>query len=91
MADPSVPPDLTPRHCVLNALHQAARAVGRRYAAALRPYGLKRDQFAVLAALSGVGELPVQALAERLVIDRTSLSRQLRPLEQADPPENRSA
>lgn len=74
---------LDPRHCVINNLHKTARAVSRLYAEEMRPAGLARSQFAVLGHLERSGPLALSELARRLYMDRTTLTRNLRPLEQA--------
>lgn len=68
--------------CACFNLRAAARALTRAYDEALRPVGLKATQFTILAAISRVGEaVPIGTLAKRLSMDRTTLSRNLRPLE----------
>ena len=54
--------------------------VTQAYDAALQPTGLKATQFTVLATLSKRGDLPLSKLADALVMDRTTLTRNLRPL-----------
>jgi DNA-binding MarR family transcriptional regulator len=55
----------------------------RAYDEALRPSGLTAAQLAVLAAVD-VGETAsIAELSKRLAMDRTTLSRNLRPLEKA--------
>jgi DNA-binding MarR family transcriptional regulator len=71
---------LRPEHCVAAGLHAAARAVTRIYAQELRPLGVRRGQFSILAALARLGDAPVTELAERLVLDRTTLTRHLAAL-----------
>jgi DNA-binding MarR family transcriptional regulator len=46
----------------------------------LNPAGLTVTQYALLANISRAGKLSVTALAERLGMDRTTLTRNLRPL-----------
>jgi DNA-binding MarR family transcriptional regulator len=58
----------------------AARAVTRAYDAALRPVGLRATQFAVLVAVATEGALSITALAESMGMDRSTLTRNLRPL-----------
>lgn len=70
-----------PAHCVANNLHKTARAVSRIYAEELRVTGLKRSQFAILGGLDRAGEIALSALAELLYLDRTTLTRNLKPLE----------
>ncbi len=67
--------------CAGFSVRRAARALGSRYDEALRPLGLKSTQFTLLNALHLLGESGVNALAERLLMDRTTLTRNLRPLE----------
>ena len=54
--------------------------VTQAYDAALRPSGLKATQFTLLAALASRGDAPLTRLAEALVMDRTTLTRNLKPL-----------
>lgn len=61
----------------------AARAVTRAYDDALRSTGLRATQVAVLAAVGASGALSITSLAESLAMDRTTLTRNLRPLEDA--------
>lgn len=66
--------------CTCANLRKAARAVTQIYDLALQPSGLKATQFTLLATLSQQGTLPVSTLAEALVMDRTTLTRNLKPL-----------
>ena len=66
--------------CTCANLRKAARVVTQRYDAALQPSGLKATQFALLATLAKRGDLPLTQLAEALVMDRTTLTRNLKPL-----------
>ncbi len=59
----------------------AARSVTQLYDSAFRRIDLRGTQFAVLAAISKVGPIPMNRLSERLVMDRTTLTRDLKPLE----------
>ena len=76
-------PLLTTGHCVGLNLYKTARAVSRVYAEEMRPAGLARSQFAILGTLDRIGPTPLSALAERLYMERTTLTRNLRPLEKA--------
>jgi len=69
------------RQCVLAGLRRASRAVTRHYERAFRGTGLHATQFSLLAMLVQTGPLPVSALAEHLGLERTTLTRNLRPLE----------
>jgi DNA-binding MarR family transcriptional regulator len=75
---------LDPAHCISNNLHQTARAVSRVYAETMRPAGLARSQFVILGHLQHGGPMALSELADRLYMERTTLTRNLRPLEQAN-------
>jgi DNA-binding MarR family transcriptional regulator len=67
--------------CACTRLRTAARLITRSYDEALRPSGLNSSQLAILAAID-VGEATsIAELSKRLSMDRTTLSRNLRPLE----------
>ncbi len=66
--------------CANFNLRRASRALGQVYDAALRPIGLKGTQFSLLTALALLGPVPLSELARELGMDRTSLTRNLRPL-----------
>ena len=68
------------RTCACANLRMAGRAITREFDNALQPLGLKSTQFTVLAMLAGLGGTPMGRLAEALVMDRTSLTRILKPL-----------
>jgi DNA-binding MarR family transcriptional regulator len=72
---------LKPQHCVSNHLHQTARAVNRVYSEELRPLGLTRSQFSILGYLNKLGNAQLTELADLLFMDRTTLSRNLKPLQ----------
>ncbi len=67
--------------CMAQALRRAARAVSREYDAAFAPSGLSVGQFSTLAALDRIEPLRLGQLAEGLGMDRTTLNRNLAPLE----------
>ena len=66
--------------CACANLRKATRAVTQVYDAALRPSGLKATQFTLLATLATLGDPPLTRLAEAMVKDRTTLTRNLKPL-----------
>ncbi len=69
-------------NCACFNLRKAARALTRSYSEVLKPTGLKGTQFSILVAVSlGDGALPIARLAEMLGLERTTLTRNLRPLE----------
>jgi len=67
--------------CSCFYLRRAARLVTRQYAETMKSTGLKSGQFSILASLSHQGIQTITELAERMGLERTSLSRALRPLE----------
>jgi DNA-binding MarR family transcriptional regulator len=74
-------PPAEPAACNCLALRQAARQVTALYDRQLAAEGLRATQYSILARLSRVGPLSVNALATAMVMDRTTLGRALRPLE----------
>ena len=71
----------TPQACLCFNLRKAARAVTQLYDAALEPAGLRATQFSLLAALDRRDAVTITDLARAMVMDRTTLTRNLRPLE----------
>jgi len=71
----------SPELCNALAIRQAARHVSQFYDQCLAPTGLRGTQFSVLAKLSRAGSLTINALANELVMDRTTLGRNIQPLE----------
>ncbi len=69
------------RSCAVLNLRRAARAVTRRYEEEMRPLGLKATQFSLLVAAALRGPINVSQLAELMVMDRTTLTRNLKPLQ----------
>jgi DNA-binding MarR family transcriptional regulator len=69
--------------CTLLGIRQASRAITQIYDAAFAPIGLKGNQFTLLTAISRMGEPTITRLGEGLVTDRTTLTRNLVPLERA--------
>ena len=67
--------------CAAINLRRASRALSQMYSTVLAPCGLQVSQFALLVACAVSGDTPVTALAETLAMDRTTLARNLKPLE----------
>jgi DNA-binding MarR family transcriptional regulator len=69
--------------CYCTALRKAARNISQVYDASLKGSGIKATQFALLAELTRhtANPLTMNELAERLVMDRSTLGHNLRPLE----------
>ena len=66
--------------CACNALRKATRAVTQFYDDALKPAGMRATQFSLLATVAGSETTTMSAIAEALVMDRTTLTRNLKPL-----------
>jgi DNA-binding MarR family transcriptional regulator len=58
----------------------ATRLATRHYDRALAPSGLTTNEYSILSRLGRLGPLPLGALAARLGVDRSTLSRELAPL-----------
>src|SRR5260370_41965643 len=69
-------------NCLCHNVRMASRVVSRAYDEALRPTGLRATQVAVLAAEGARGALSINSLAHSLQVERTTLTRNLRPLEE---------
>lgn len=70
--------------CTCGSLRKASRRISQFYDAALAPVGLKSTQFSILSELqrgSAGGPVTVCALAAAMVMDRSTLGHNLRPLE----------
>jgi DNA-binding MarR family transcriptional regulator len=71
----------SPEECNCFALRAAARHVTQFYDQVIAPTGLRTTQFSILAKLKRRGPLTINALAEDMVMDRTTLGRNILPLE----------
>ena len=69
-----------PGACAHFNLRRADRVMTRLYDEMLRPSGLKSTQFTLLAAVRLMEPVTVNGLADGVVMDRTTLTRNLRPL-----------
>jgi DNA-binding MarR family transcriptional regulator len=67
--------------CLCLHLQQAARAVARRFDAALRPLGLTNGQFSLLMSLNRPKPASIGDISALLAMDRTTLTANLKPLE----------
>ncbi len=77
--DPAGQPNLFDCNCL--AVRQAARYVTQLYDRHLAAMGLRTGQYGILAKLRRSGAMTINELAAELVIDRTTLGRNLRPLQ----------
>jgi len=67
--------------CVCVNLRRAARAISQVYDEALAESGIKITQFSLLRAVERNEPVAISALAEELDLDRTTMARNLAPLE----------
>jgi DNA-binding MarR family transcriptional regulator len=67
--------------CNCLAIRQAARHVTQFYDQLIAPVGLRTTQFAILSRLKREGPMTINALAAALVMDRTTLGRNILPLQ----------
>jgi len=67
--------------CNCSALREAARRLTQFYDQSLARAGLRTTQYAVLARLARLGQMTIARLAEEMVMDRTTLGRNILPLE----------
>ncbi|MGA7985446.1 MAG: MarR family winged helix-turn-helix transcriptional regulator [Burkholderiales bacterium] len=67
--------------CNCLALRQAARQVTQLYDRHLASAGLRTTQFSILARLKRLGPMTINRLALDMVMDRTTLGRNILPLE----------
>jgi DNA-binding MarR family transcriptional regulator len=70
-----------PQDCNCLAVRQAARHITQFYDQWLAPSGLRTTQFSILAKLRQMGPMTMNALAAEMVMDRTTLGRNILPLE----------
>ncbi len=67
--------------CACFNLRKTTRAITQFYNAILQPSGLLATQFNLLAILARDNPTPISALADALGMDRTTLARNLKPLQ----------
>lgn len=67
--------------CVSTNTRMASRALTRHYDEILSPSGLRVTQLSILAAVAYHGPFTMKVLAQALVMDRSTLTSDLRPLE----------
>ncbi len=70
-----------PEDCNCLAVRQAARHITQFYDQFLAPSELRTTQFSILAKLRRLGPMTINALAGEMVMDRTTLGRNILPLE----------
>ena len=67
--------------CACFDLRKATRAASRLYDDCLRPLGLNITQFSLLRVIEGSPQISVSTIGRYMVMDRTSITRALAPLE----------
>ena len=72
---------LTPNVCTAARVRKASRRISQMYDRELAPHDLTVTQFGLLVQLRAQPGVAIGALAESMVMDATTLSRNLRPLE----------
>jgi DNA-binding MarR family transcriptional regulator len=90
-------PLLAAADCNCLVVRQAARYISQFYDQYLAEAGLRTTQYGILAKLKHRGPMSINALAAELVMDRTTLGRNVQPLErdrliaiEPDPQDRRS-
>ena len=69
--------------CICSQVRRLARKLSSLYDTFLSPEGLTITQYSLLVNLGRAGELSHSVLAEKIGMDRTTLTRNLRPLTRA--------
>ncbi len=69
------------QNCACFNIRKSARVLTQHYDTAMQPIDLRVTQFTILAVLSSHSGITVTDLADYLMMDRTTLTRNLRPLE----------
>ncbi|MDD5276969.1 MAG: MarR family winged helix-turn-helix transcriptional regulator [Methylovulum sp.] len=69
------------KDCIGFNLRKATRAVSQFYDELLRPIGIRSTQYSLLVYLHMSGSITVTQLADNVVMDRTTLTRNLNVLE----------
>lgn len=67
--------------CLCLHVQRAARALARRFDQELRPVGLTNGQFSLLMSLNRPAPPTMKEVSDLLVMDRTTLTASLKPLE----------
>jgi DNA-binding MarR family transcriptional regulator len=67
--------------CVCAGVRRAARALSRHYERHMHGTGLRGTQFSMLVVLVRGGAMPIGRMAKLLGVERTTLTRNLKPLE----------
>ena len=76
----AAPPHAADLSCACAATRRAARAVTQLYDSCLRASDVEGTQYALLSLLGSIGPCSQAAISHRLVLDKTTLSRNLKLL-----------
>ncbi len=82
-----MPPPQAHSACTCGSLRKASRRISQFYDTALAPIGIKSTQFSILSEVergSAAGPVSMCELAMAMVMDRSTLGHNLKPLERDD-------
>lgn len=79
----SIPTDSINKQCCCFNMRKVTRAVTQYFDRFLEPAGIRATQFTLLVALYSTKGKTLTEIAESLVMDRTTLTRNLKPLEKS--------
>ncbi|MEA3196628.1 MAG: hypothetical protein QOF32_680 [Gammaproteobacteria bacterium] len=82
-----VPEPVPHNACTCGSLRKASRRISQFYDTALAPVGIKSTQFSILSEVdrgSAAGPVTMCELATAMVMDRSTLGHNLKPLERDD-------
>lgn len=85
IAQRQIPPPRSP--CTCGSLRKASRRISQLYDSALAPMGIKSTQYSILSELdrgSRLGPVTMCELADAMVMDRSTLGHNLKPLQRDD-------
>lgn len=66
--------------CTCFSIRKASRAITQLYEGMMQPTGLRATQFTLLVVLAHAGSTNITRLGQSMVMDRTTLTRTLKPL-----------
>jgi DNA-binding MarR family transcriptional regulator len=75
-------PEIARLVCACATARRAARAITQLYDERLRPHGIEAPQFAILALIDALGEANQAAVGSHFGLDKTTLSRNVKLLEE---------
>lgn len=68
--------------CACFNIRKAARVITQNFDEIMQPSGLRATQFTILVMIASSDAATMSELADKLVMDRTTLTRNLRPLQE---------